>query len=61
MPDCIFCKMIEGEIPVRSVYQNEEVFAFHDINPQAPTHILIIPPTNFLFMIPNGISSLPGF
>ncbi|MCL2107390.1 MAG: histidine triad nucleotide-binding protein [Oscillospiraceae bacterium] len=43
MPDCIFCKIIAGEIPCKKVYEDELVLAFHDINPQAPVHILIIP------------------
>ncbi len=41
--DCIFCKIIAGEIPSTQVYQDEQVTAFHDIHPVAPTHILIIP------------------
>ena len=41
--DCIFCKIIAGEIPSDIVYQDEEVIAFRDINPLAPTHLLIIP------------------
>ncbi len=41
--DCIFCKIIAGEIPSTKVYEDELVFAFRDINPQAPTHILVIP------------------
>jgi histidine triad (HIT) family protein len=41
--DCIFCQIVAGRIPSQVVYQDEEVFAFHDINPQAPVHILIIP------------------
>jgi len=41
--DCIFCKIIAGEIPTDIVYQDEEVIAFRDINPLAPTHLLIIP------------------
>ncbi|MCM3339668.1 MULTISPECIES: histidine triad nucleotide-binding protein [unclassified Paenibacillus] len=41
--DCIFCKIIEGTIPSKKVYENETVVAFHDITPQAPVHILIIP------------------
>jgi len=41
--DCLFCKLIAGEIPANVVYQDDQVFAFRDINPQAPTHILIIP------------------
>ena len=43
MSDCIFCKIIAGEIPSQQVYENDDVFAFRDINPQAPVHILIIP------------------
>lgn len=41
--DCLFCKIIRGEIPSKKAYEDDRVFAFHDINPQAPTHILIIP------------------
>ena len=41
--DCIFCKIIAGDIPSTKVYEDETVFAFRDINPQAPTHILVIP------------------
>lgn len=40
---CIFCKIISGDIPSQKVYEDEKVCAFRDINPQAPTHILIIP------------------
>lgn len=43
MVDCLFCKIINGEIPSEKVYEDESVFAFKDINPQAPTHILVIP------------------
>lgn len=41
--DCIFCKIIKGEIPTNKVYEDETVIAFNDIEPQAPVHILIIP------------------
>ena len=41
--DCLFCKIINGEIPSSKVYEDDTVFAFRDIEPQAPTHILIIP------------------
>lgn len=41
--DCLFCKIINGEIPSNKVYEDDQVFAFRDIDPQAPTHILIIP------------------
>jgi len=43
MGDCIFCKIVKGEIPCNKVYENDKVLAFYDINPQAPTHVLIIP------------------
>jgi histidine triad (HIT) family protein len=43
MADCLFCKIIRGEIPTKKVYEDERVFIFEDINPQAPTHVLIIP------------------
>ena len=41
--DCIFCKILKGEIPSTKVYEDETVYAFRDINPMAPTHILVIP------------------
>lgn len=43
MKDCLFCKIIAGEIPSTKVYENEYVYAFRDIQPQAPIHILVIP------------------
>jgi histidine triad (HIT) family protein len=43
MQDCLFCKIIAGQIPTKKVYEDERVFAFEDIQPQAPTHVLIIP------------------
>lgn len=43
MSDCLFCKIIAGEIPSTKVYEDELVLAFRDIAPQAPTHILVIP------------------
>lgn len=43
MSDCLFCKMAAGEITPDIVYQDDEILAFRDINPKAPTHILIIP------------------
>ena len=43
MEDCIFCKIIKGEIPSNKVYEDEEILAFRDINPAAPVHILVIP------------------
>ena len=43
MEDCLFCKIVAGEIPADIVYESETAIAFRDINPQAPTHVLIIP------------------
>ncbi len=43
MSDCLFCKIAAGEIPSARVYEDDAVLAFRDINPQAPTHILVIP------------------
>ena len=43
MENCLFCKIIAGEIPSTKVYEDELVYAFRDINPQAPVHILVIP------------------
>ena len=43
MTDCLFCKIISGMIPSTKVYEDETVFAFRDIAPQAPTHILVVP------------------
>ena len=43
MSDCLFCKIIAGDIPSTKVYEDEIVFAFRDINPQAPTHVLVVP------------------
>jgi histidine triad (HIT) family protein len=43
MSDCIFCKIIAGEIPSRKVYEDDDVFVFHDIHPFARVHLLIIP------------------
>jgi len=41
--DCIFCKIVRGEIPSKKVYEDDEVIAFHDIHPQAPVHFMIVP------------------
>lgn len=43
MSDCLFCKLIAGQIPAAIVYQNDVVVAFKDITPQAPTHVLVVP------------------
>ena len=43
MADCLFCKIVAGQIPSTPVYQDDRLFAFRDINPQAPFHALIVP------------------
>ncbi len=43
MVDCLFCRIVSGEIPADIVYRDDELIAFNDINPQAPTHVLIVP------------------
>jgi histidine triad (HIT) family protein len=46
MSDCLFCKIIRGEIPSRKVADDEDVYAFEDIAPRAPTHVLVVPKTH---------------
>ena len=43
MDDCLFCRIIAGEIPSQKVYEDEHVYAFRDINPHAPVHVLVVP------------------
>ena len=43
MSDCIFCKIVAGEIPSKRVYEDDHVVAFHDVHPQAPVHVLVVP------------------
>lgn len=43
MTDCLFCKIVRGEIPSKKVYDDEHTYAFEDIDPKAPTHVLIVP------------------
>jgi len=43
MSDCLFCKIIAGEIPSKKIYEDDDLLAFHDISPQAPVHFLVIP------------------
>lgn len=45
--DCLFCKIIAGDIPAKLIYEDEICVAFNDINPQAPTHVLIVPRDHF--------------
>ncbi len=61
MEDCIFCKIVKGEIPSTKVYEDENVYAFKDVNPLAPIHILVIPKehsTNVLDTKPETIAKI---
>ena len=49
-PNCIFCKIVEGKIPSRKVYEDDEILAFHDIHPWAPVHFLMIPKQHIVSM-----------
>ena len=53
-PNCIFCKIIAGQIPAKKVYEDEHLLAFHDINPWAPVHILVIPKRHITSMVDAG-------
>lgn len=43
MNDCLFCRIISGEIPSKKIYEDDRAYAFEDINPQGPTHVLVVP------------------
>ena len=47
MEDCLFCKIVQGKIPSKKVYEDEHTFAFEDVDPKAPTHVLIVPKKHF--------------
>ena len=55
MSDCLFCKIIAGDIPSTKVYEDEKILAFRDIAPQAPCHVLVIPKTHIADV--NGITA----
>ena len=61
-PDCVFCKIIEGKIPAKKLYEDDEVLAFHDINPWAPIHFLVIPKRHIASMahLTNDDAALMG-
>jgi histidine triad (HIT) family protein len=49
--DCLFCKIVAGEIPATTVYQDDDTLAFADLDPQAPTHVLVVPKQHFTDMV----------
>jgi histidine triad (HIT) family protein len=62
MSDCLFCRIVRGEIPCRKVYEDEDIFAFHDINPIRPVHFMIIPKLHIasLMEVESGQQALLG-
>lgn len=50
-PNCIFCKIVAGQIPAKKVHEDDELLAFHDIHPWAPVHVLIIPKRHIVSMV----------
>jgi len=62
MSNCIFCKIIVGEIPSKKIYEDDEMFAFYDIKPMAPVHFLIIPKKHIdnLLVLEDGDTALVG-
>ena len=59
MENCLFCRIMKGEIPSEKVFENEYVYAFRDINPQAPVHVLVIPKKHFASL--DDIASASDF
>ncbi len=53
-PNCLFCKIVAGQIPAKKVYVEDQVLAFHDIHPWAPVHILIVPKLHLVSMVDVG-------
>jgi histidine triad (HIT) family protein len=54
MSDCLFCKIVRGEIPCRKVYEDNEVLAFYDINPVAPVHFMLVPKLHLDSLVEAG-------
>lgn len=61
-PDCLFCKIVAGKIPSRTVYQDDELYAFHDIHPWAPVHFLVIPKLHIpsMALLTNAHAAMMG-
>lgn len=57
--NCIFCKIVRGEIPSRKVYEDEEIFAFHDIRPLRPVHFLMVPKKHLDSLADAGVQDEP--
>ncbi len=57
-PNCLFCKIVSGEIPCKKVYEDDDVLAFHDIRPLAPVHFMIIPKAHVATLYDTGMDHL---
>jgi histidine triad (HIT) family protein len=55
-PSCIFCKIARGEIPSKKVYEDDDIFAIHDIRPQAPVHLLVVPKEHVATLYDAGMA-----
>jgi histidine triad (HIT) family protein len=55
-PNCIFCKIVRGEIPAKKIYDDADVIAFHDIRPQAPVHLLVVPKAHIPTLYDAGVA-----
>ena len=60
MSDCLFCKIIKGEIPSNKVYEDDVCLAIRDINPQAPTHVLVMPKEHVISLAEAGDAGMLG-
>jgi histidine triad (HIT) family protein len=59
MQDCIFCKIVAGQIPCKKVYEDDQILAFHDIAPQAPVHFMIVPKKHLASLAEAGPEDAP--
>ena len=59
MQDCIFCKIVRGEIPSKKAYEDDELLAFHDIQPAAPVHLLVVPKRHIASLADAGEADAP--
>lgn len=57
--DCVFCKIVRGEIPAKKVYEDDDILAFHDIHPVAPVHVLVIPKVHIASLDEAELSHQP--
>ncbi len=60
-PNCIFCKIVRGDIPSKKVHEDEDIFAFHDVRPQAPVHFLIVPKEHVATLYDAGMAQQRAF